>query len=137
MIIVQLTILVPRKRKRYIEQYVLTSFFLLVIRWYMYVIYLQLIHPYPVWINYRFKTYSYIFIYFINGFNNHSFYCSFLGVFLIPYFVCVFFAGVPLFFLEVSVGQFMSECIVGAFGRLCPLLKGVLELHFIICSYTQ
>ena len=29
-----------------------------------------------------------------------------------------------MFFLEVSAGQFMGECIVGAYGRLCPLFKG-------------
>lgn len=46
------------------------------------------------------------------------------GAFLIPYFICVFFAAIPMFFLEASLGQFM-----GAGGlkcwNICPLLQGI------------
>ena len=62
------------------------------------------------------------------------------GAFLVPYFFSVIFAGIPLFFLEVSIGQFMSECIIGAYGRMCPLFTGesktVVLSYYYVCSHV-
>ncbi|KAM7542662.1 hypothetical protein Aperf_G00000016847 [Anoplocephala perfoliata] len=46
------------------------------------------------------------------------------GAFLVPYFVSVFVTGIPMFFLEVSVGQLMSRGGIEAW-EIIPLLKGI------------
>ena len=46
-----------------------------------------------------------------------------VGAFLLPYFICVVIGGIPMFFLEVSLGQFMSEGGIGAW-KICPLFQG-------------
>lgn len=55
------------------------------------------------------------------------------GAFLIPYFLCAVVGGVPLFFLEVTVGQFMGKGGVGAW-RICPILQGEYSLEPSHCT---
>lgn len=45
------------------------------------------------------------------------------GVFLIPYLLIVFIGGIPVFFLEIALGQFMKQGGVSAWN-IAPLFKG-------------
>ena len=47
----------------------------------------------------------------------------FSGAFLVPYLLMLFFCGIPLFFMEIIMGQFSSLGCIGIF-RLAPLFKG-------------
>ena len=47
----------------------------------------------------------------------------FSGAFLIPYLICVIVGGIPLFYLEVAVGQFMGVAGIKAWN-ICPIFRG-------------
>lgn len=47
------------------------------------------------------------------------------GAFLIPYFIFLIIAGIPIFFLEVGIGQFTSEGGITAWERLAPITSGI------------
>ncbi len=49
----------------------------------------------------------------------------FTGAFLFPYLLCVALGGIPMFFLEVALGQFMSVGGISAWA-ICPLFQGKL-----------
>ncbi|CAG5115775.1 unnamed protein product [Candidula unifasciata] len=46
------------------------------------------------------------------------------GAFLIPYFLAVVLGGIPMFFLEVALGQFMGEGGIGPW-KIAPLFQGI------------
>ncbi|XP_069795578.1 sodium- and chloride-dependent creatine transporter 1-like isoform X2 [Narcine bancroftii] len=46
------------------------------------------------------------------------------GVFLIPYLLVVLVGGIPVFFLEIALGQFMKQGGIGAWN-IVPLFKGL------------
>lgn len=46
-----------------------------------------------------------------------------LGVFLIPYLLTIFAGGIPIFFLEIALGQFMKAGSITAWN-IAPLFKG-------------
>jgi len=47
------------------------------------------------------------------------------GAFLIPYFFSMLVCGIPLFFLEVAVGQYIGKGGMSVVGQLAPMFKGV------------
>ncbi|XP_033159892.1 sodium- and chloride-dependent glycine transporter 1 [Drosophila mauritiana] len=62
------------------------------------------------------------------------------AAFLIPYLLMVILAGVPLFYMEILIGQFSSTGCTGMF-RMTPLLKGtgiaqVVVNAYCVCYYS-
>ncbi|XP_052780318.1 sodium- and chloride-dependent GABA transporter 2-like isoform X2 [Mya arenaria] len=47
------------------------------------------------------------------------------GAFLIPYLVCMLTCGVPIFLIELGLGQYTSISSLQAWGRLAPAFKGI------------
>lgn len=60
------------------------------------------------------------------------------GAFLIPYFICLLICGLPIFFLEVALGQFSSKGPTKAFNGV-PIIKGIgytmMVVSFLIGCY--
>uniref|UniRef100_A0A8C7YRD7 Transporter n=1 Tax=Oryzias sinensis TaxID=183150 RepID=A0A8C7YRD7_9TELE len=59
------------------------------------------------------------------------------GAFLIPYFVFLFFCGIPVFFLETALGQYTSEGGVTAWRKICPMFEGVGFASQVIVIYLN
>ncbi len=61
------------------------------------------------------------------------------GTFLIPYVIMIFFVGLPLFFLEVAVGQYSRVGPSSAYARMTPIMSGLgicmLAASFLLCIY--
>ncbi|XP_017478666.1 PREDICTED: sodium-dependent serotonin transporter-like [Rhagoletis zephyria] len=49
------------------------------------------------------------------------------GAFLIPYCVMLIFGGLPLFYMELALGQFHRCGCLSIWKRICPALKGKLK----------
>ncbi|KAG8435904.1 hypothetical protein GDO86_007121 [Hymenochirus boettgeri] len=56
------------------------------------------------------------------------------GAFLIPYFVFLFGGGLPVFFLEVVLGQFTSEGGITCWEKICPIFSGIGYASIVIVS---
>jgi len=51
---------------------------------------------------------------------------SITGAFLIPYCIMLVFGGLPLFYMELALGQFHRCGCLTIWKRICPALKGEL-----------
>lgn len=50
------------------------------------------------------------------------------GAFLVPYLLFMVIAGMPLFYMELALGQFNREGAAGVW-KICPVLKGNMQGH--------
>ncbi|XP_074858275.1 sodium- and chloride-dependent glycine transporter 1 isoform X2 [Carettochelys insculpta] len=56
------------------------------------------------------------------------------GAFMFPYFIMLVFCGIPLFFMELSFGQFTSQGCLGVW-RVSPMFKGVGYGMMVVSTY--
>uniref|UniRef100_A0A8C8ZIB0 Transporter n=1 Tax=Prolemur simus TaxID=1328070 RepID=A0A8C8ZIB0_PROSS len=56
------------------------------------------------------------------------------GAFLIPYFIFLFGSGLPVFFLEIIIGQYTSEGGITCWEKICPLFSGIGYASIVIVS---
>ncbi|KAI1713826.1 sodium:neurotransmitter symporter family domain-containing protein [Ditylenchus destructor] len=59
------------------------------------------------------------------------------GVFLIPYTIMVLLAGIPLFYMELALGQYHRKGAITTWGRICPLFKGIGYCVIMTAFYTD
>lgn len=59
------------------------------------------------------------------------------GVFLIPYLTMLVFGGIPLFFLELCLGQFVKKGPITVWNKICPPMKGVGYCSILISWYVS
>ena len=59
------------------------------------------------------------------------------AAFLIPFFLMLFLVGIPIFFLEISVGQFSGLASIDAFSKMVPLFKGKSKIRILIASHLS
>lgn len=48
-----------------------------------------------------------------------------LGAFLVPYVLMLILGGIPLFYMELALGQFNRKGAITCWGRICPLFRGM------------
>ncbi|XP_065569166.1 sodium- and chloride-dependent GABA transporter 2-like [Artemia franciscana] len=58
------------------------------------------------------------------------------GAFLVPYLICLLCGGVPIFFLEVALGQYTAQGGISAW-RICPIFQGIGLSTTIICCLAN
>uniref|UniRef100_A0A8C6W145 Transporter n=1 Tax=Nothobranchius furzeri TaxID=105023 RepID=A0A8C6W145_NOTFU len=59
------------------------------------------------------------------------------GAFLIPYVLMAIFGGVPLFYMELALGQFHRTGAISIWKHICPIFKGIGYAICIIALYVS
>uniref|UniRef100_A0A8C4Q2H3 Transporter n=1 Tax=Eptatretus burgeri TaxID=7764 RepID=A0A8C4Q2H3_EPTBU len=59
------------------------------------------------------------------------------GAFLIPYFIFLLGAGVPLFMMEIALGQFTAQGGMTCWNKVCPLLAGIGHGSFMVMLFCS
>ncbi|KHJ94375.1 Sodium:neurotransmitter symporter family protein, partial [Oesophagostomum dentatum] len=57
------------------------------------------------------------------------------GAFLIPYLVMLLVGGLPMFYMELALGQFHRSGCVSIWRKVCPLFKGIGYGICFICTF--
>ncbi|XP_075710442.1 sodium-dependent serotonin transporter [Rhinoderma darwinii] len=58
------------------------------------------------------------------------------GAFLIPYVIMAVFGGIPLFYMELALGQYHRNGCISVWRKICPLFKGIGYAICIIALYV-
>lgn len=58
------------------------------------------------------------------------------GAFLIPYTIMFILGGLPIFYLEMSLGQYFSSGCLTVWARVCPAAKGIGYAMVMLNFYT-
>ncbi|KAM8974922.1 sodium-dependent serotonin transporter [Pelodytes ibericus] len=58
------------------------------------------------------------------------------GAFLIPYIIMAVFGGIPLFYMELALGQYHRNGCISIWRKICPLFKGIGYAICIIALYV-
>ncbi|KAK2724937.1 hypothetical protein QYM36_001404 [Artemia franciscana] len=58
------------------------------------------------------------------------------GAFFIPYLICLVAGGVPIFFLEIALGQYTAEGGISAWS-ICPMFKGIGYATTAVCFFLN
>lgn len=59
------------------------------------------------------------------------------GAFLLPYLVMLIFCGLPLFYMELALGQFQRCGCLTVWNRICPAFKGIGFAIIVIATYIS
>lgn len=59
------------------------------------------------------------------------------GVFFIPYTIMLIFGGIPLFFLELCLGQYVKKGPITVWNKICPSMKGVGYCSILVSWYVS
>uniref|UniRef100_A0A0N5AHW2 Transporter n=1 Tax=Syphacia muris TaxID=451379 RepID=A0A0N5AHW2_9BILA len=57
------------------------------------------------------------------------------GAFLIPYLVMLLIGGLPMFYMELALGQFHKSGCISIWKKICPMFKGIGYGICFICTY--
>ncbi|XP_020665669.1 sodium-dependent neutral amino acid transporter SLC6A17 [Pogona vitticeps] len=58
------------------------------------------------------------------------------GAYLVPYLVLLILIGIPLFFLELAVGQRIRRGSIGVWNYVCPRLGGIGFASLLVCLFV-
>lgn len=56
--------------------------------------------------------------------NSSIYFSMILGAFLIPYAIMYLLGGLPLFYLELALGQYQRVGCISVWRRICPIFQG-------------
>lgn len=60
-----------------------------------------------------------------------------IGAFIIPYFTVLVLGAVPVFFMELSMGQFSKEGPINVWNNLAPMFRGkIICKSFMLCTFV-
>ncbi|KAK7830102.1 hypothetical protein U0070_003557 [Myodes glareolus] len=57
------------------------------------------------------------------------------GAFLLPYTIMAIFGGIPLFYMELALGQYHRNGCISIWRKICPIFKGIGYAICIIAFY--